>query len=90
MHSPTLEYSMRRLNIKITSAFDRDLKKYMEISGIENEANAIHAALRNVLLKPSHKPKVPLRDLLGIGLTGEPSAQCKWLTENDLWEKNGA
>jgi hypothetical protein len=80
---------MGRLNIQMTPAFERDLKRYMRAKGFSTQSEAVRAAIEEALQEKGRKPKVSFKDLVGIGVPREPSPRRKWLTEDDLWGDNG-
>ena len=79
---------MSQLNINLTAAFERDLKRYMQARGIATKSEAVRAAVQEALQAATRKPKVAIKDLLGVAVPADPSPKSKWLNKNDLWDNH--
>jgi hypothetical protein len=80
---------MSQLNIQMSAAFEQKLKRYMRARGLKTKADAVRTAIEEGLQSSRRSGKISIRELYGSakGLPLRPRRE--WLTEDDLWEKNG-
>jgi hypothetical protein len=83
------EAAMSQLNIHITPAFDRALRRFMRVRGIKTKSEAIRAAVEEAARAAEEKQKIPLETLLGAASRQPQTPRSQWLTDDDLWGKNG-
>jgi metal-responsive CopG/Arc/MetJ family transcriptional regulator len=78
---------MSQINIIVTEALEKDLKKYMQRKGITQKSEAIRSALHESVERLEHKNDgKDFRSWLGLGLLSPPNTQPKFKSEDDLWE----
>jgi hypothetical protein len=81
---------MSQLNIHMTEAFEKKLKRYMRARGIKTKSDALQQALDDAIKLTTKKPsKDSFKDLLGSANKFPQRPRRDWLSEDDLWEKNG-
>ena len=78
---------MPQLNMHISSEFDRELAKWMELRGIATKSEAIRAAVRESLerLRAARRPR-DYRELVGLATPTVPISRRQFKTDDDLWK----
>jgi hypothetical protein len=80
---------MSQLNIHMTEAFEKKLKRYMRVRGIKTKSDAVRTAVEESLRLAEKPRKFSINDLYGLAKNLPKTPRSQWLTEDDLWEKNG-
>jgi Arc/MetJ-type ribon-helix-helix transcriptional regulator len=75
---------MKRLSLRVTPEFERDLKRFMKRRGFKRKSDAIRLAVHEAAER-SARPKIDFRALIGIAAKDPPDPNAKFLTEDDLW-----
>jgi len=79
---------MKQMNLQLTKEFLKDLKAFMQLSGIHTKSEAIRVAVRKCVIELlSQKKKTDFRGWLGIGLRARVKENRRFKNEDDLWEK---
>jgi hypothetical protein len=80
---------MSQLNIHMTPAFERALKKFMRAKGIKTKSEAVRIALQEAAERAGGRKLTPLEDLLGAANRYPHTPREQWLSDDDLWSRNG-
>ena len=80
---------MSQLNIHMTPAFERALKRLMRTRGIKTKSEAIRLAVQEPLQRPAEHPPVDWKELVGIANKFPGAPRDQWLSEDELWESTG-
>ena len=80
---------MSQLNIHMTPAFVRTLKRLMRTRGIKTKSEAIRMAVQEALQRPAEHPPVDWTELIGIANKFPDAPRDQWLSEDELWESTG-
>ena len=76
---------MRQININVTPEFERDLKLYMQRTGVKQKSEAIRRAVHKAAEQESAGREAAIDRLYGLALKYPPRKKRKFLTEDDLW-----
>lgn len=76
---------MKQLSLNVTPEFERDLKLFMKRKGIKRKADAIRAAVREIVDREAQRSNCDFHDLLGIGLKAPLNPNPRFKTEDELW-----
>jgi len=80
---------MSQLNIHVTPAFARALKRLMRTRGIKNKSEAIRLAVDEALQRSARNPPVDWKEQIGIANKFPDTPRDQWLSEDELWESTG-
>lgn len=80
---------MSQLNIHVTPAFERALRQFMRARGIKTKSEAVRAAVEEAARGAEGVARIPLENLLGAANRYPQTPREQWLTDDDLWGKNG-
>ena len=79
---------MKQLNLQLTKEFLRDLKTFMELSGIKTKSEAIRMAVARMVVELlAQKKRTNFRGWIGLGLRVPLREQRQFKDEDDLWGK---
>lgn len=79
---------MAQLNINLKPDFEKDLREYMEKTGIGQKSEAIRQAIREALERLEAYPlDVDYLHWIGFGLKAKINPKPRFRSEDDLWEK---
>jgi hypothetical protein len=80
---------MSQLNIHVTPAFDRALRRFMRARGIKTKSEAVRAAVEEAARSTEGERKIPLETLLGAAARYPQAPRDQWLTDEQLWGDDG-
>jgi hypothetical protein len=66
---------MGHINLDITEAFERDLRRLMRHKGTTSECEAIHQPVHEGITKADPAARTDFRSWLGLGLKAPPKSQ---------------
>ena len=80
---------MSQLNIHLTTAFERDLRKFMKVRHIPTKAEAIRTAIKEGLERSigQQKPSTNFSTWLGLAKQASPNKKPRFRSDDDLWNK---
>lgn len=76
---------MKQLNVNITAAFERDLRRFMKAAGIKRKSDAVRQAVREAAERARPQKKYDFHSLIGVALGGTENPNPRFKTEDDLW-----
>lgn len=80
---------MAQLNLQLTKEFLKDLRSFMQLSGIQTKSEAIRVAVKKALYELlAQEKKSDFRSWLGMGLKAPLKDKRKFVDEDSLWERD--
>lgn len=76
---------MSQISVELTPELEQALSEYMKLRHIENESEAIRAAVAEVVGRERRRSRTDFSHWIGLGLQAPQNPSPRFRSDDDLW-----